>query len=52
MVMTTLIWVTMCFGLALLVAIIAMGAIDYYVFGDSKEEVIANIKLFITGEEP
>lgn len=49
--MATVIWVTMCFGIALVLGVILMGLTEYFVLGESKEEVISNILNLITGNE-
>lgn len=49
--METLIWVIIIGFLALIAGIILIGVTEYFIHGDSKEEVLANIKSLITGEE-
>lgn len=49
--METLIWTIIMGFLALVGGIILIGVVDYFIHGDSKEEVITNIKTLITGEE-
>lgn len=49
--METLIWVTMCSGIALIGSLIMMPMMLYFICGYSKEEVISNMKSLIIGEE-
>lgn len=49
--METLIYVIIIGFLALVAGIVLIGVVGYFVHGDTKEEVISNIKTLITGEE-
>lgn len=41
--MATLIWLGVCMGIATVGAIIMKASLEYFVLGESKEEVISNI---------
>ena len=42
--MATLIWITVCATVASIGAIILKASMEYFVLGESKEEVISNMK--------
>ncbi len=42
--MATLIWLGVCTGVAIVGAIIMKASLEYFVIGESKEEVISNIR--------
>lgn len=49
--MAELIWIFMWLGIAGIASVIAWAAVQYFVFKDTKEEVIAGLKDLIKGEE-
>lgn len=49
--MATLIWINIWIGIALVASLLAMGAIDYFINGETMEEVISKMYDFIVGYE-
>ena len=47
--MATLIWITVCCACIFPAAILMQAGVQYFIFGDTKEEVIADIKDLLIG---